>query len=123
MSGHLGFGVTDCAASKAFFLHALQPLGYGIVMEGEHGIGIGSKGKPALCLYQSSRTPAPLHLAFTAENRKQVQDFYRAALEAGGKGNGPPGLQPHYHPNDYGAYIIGPYGHNVEAVCHKPAAW
>lgn len=122
MFDHLGFGVTDYAASKAFFLQALRPLGIEIVMEGEHGIGIGPKGKPALWLYQSSNTPAPLHLAFTAENRKQVQDFYRAALEAGGKDNGPPGLRPHYHPNYYGTFVIGPDGHNVEAVCHKPEA-
>ena len=75
-------------------------------------------GKPALWLYQSSTKPAPLHIAFTAENRKQVQDFYRAALEAGGKDNGAPGLRPHYHPNYYGAFVIGPDEHNVEAVCH-----
>lgn len=122
MFDHLGLGVTDYVASKAFFLQALQPLGIGIVMEGEHGIGIGPKGKPALWLYQSSNQPAPLHIAFTAENRQQVQDFYRAALEAGGKDNGAPGLRPHYHQNYYGAFVIGPDGHNVEAVCHKPDA-
>ena len=91
-------------------------------MEGEHGIGIGPKGKPSLWLFQTSEKPAPLHLAFTAENRQQVQDFYRAALEAGGKDNGAPGLRPHYHPNYYGAFVIGPDGHNVEAVCHRPEA-
>jgi predicted lactoylglutathione lyase len=64
-----------------------------------------------------------LHLAFTAENRKQVQEFYRSALAAGGKDNGAPGLRPHYHPNYYGAFVIGPDGHNVEAVCHRPEAF
>lgn len=122
MFDHIGFSVTDYAVSKAFFLKALQPLGVGIVMEGEHGIGIGPKGKPALWLYQGSDKQAPLHLAFTAANRKQVQDFHRAALEAGGKDNGAPGLRPHYHPDYYGAFIIGPDGHNVEAVCHLPEA-
>ena len=122
MFDHIGFGVTDYAASKAFFLQALAPLGIGIVMEGEHGIGIGPKGKPALWMYQSSTQPAPLHLAFTAENRQQVQDFYQAAIAAGGKDNGGPGLRPHYHPHYYGAFVIGPDGHNVEAVCHKPEA-
>jgi catechol 2,3-dioxygenase-like lactoylglutathione lyase family enzyme len=120
MFDHIGFGVTDYAVSKAFFLKALQPLGVGVVMEGEYGVGIGPKGKPALWLHQSAEKPAPLHLAFTAENRKQVQDFHRAALEAGGKDNGAPGLRPHYHPNYYGAFVIGPDGHNVEAVCHFP---
>jgi catechol 2,3-dioxygenase-like lactoylglutathione lyase family enzyme len=122
MFDHIGFGVTDYAASKAFFLKSLQPLGMGIVMEGEYGVGIGPNEKPELWLFQSSDQPTPLHLAFTAESRKQVQDFYRAAIEAGGKDNGGPGLRPHYHPNYYGAFVIGPDGHNVEAVCHKPEA-
>jgi catechol 2,3-dioxygenase-like lactoylglutathione lyase family enzyme len=122
MFDHLGIGVSDYAQSKAFFLKALQPLGVGIVMEGEHGLGLGPKGKPALWLFQTPQTPAPLHIAFTAENRQQVQDFHRAALEAGGQDNGGPGLRPHYHPNYYGAFVIGPDGHNVEAVCHRPEA-
>jgi len=122
MFDHIGFGVTNYETSKSFFLAALAPLGIGTVMEGEHGIGIGPKGKPSLWLFQSSEKPTPLHLAFTAENRKQVQDFYRAALEAGGKDNGAPGLRPHYHENYFGAFVIGPDGHNVEAVCHKPDA-
>ena len=122
MFDHLGLGVSDYAASKAFFLKALQPLGVGIVMEGEHGLGLGPKGKPALWLFQTTRKPAPLHIAFTAENRQQVQDFHRAALEAGGQDHGAPGLRPIYHPNYYGAFVIGPDGHNVEAVCHRPEA-
>jgi catechol 2,3-dioxygenase-like lactoylglutathione lyase family enzyme len=120
MFDHLGLGVSDYAASKAFFLKALQPLGVGVVMEGEHGLGLGPKGKPALWLFQSTHKPAPLHIAFTAENRQQVHDFHRAALAAGGRDNGAPGLRPHYHPSYYGAFVIGPDGHNVEAVCHRP---
>lgn len=122
MFDHLGLGVSDYAASKAFFLKALQPLGVGVVMEGEHGLGLGPKGKPALWLFQTDAKPAPLHIAFTAENRQQVHDFHRAALEAGGRDNGGPGLRPHYHPNYYGAFVIGPDGHNIEAVCHRPEA-
>jgi len=122
MFDHIGFGVTDYAASKAFFLQALGPLGVGIVMEGEHGLGLGPKGKPALWLFQSSDRPVPMHLAFTAQNREQVDAFHKAAMAAGGKDNGAPGLRPHYHPDYYGAFVIGPDGHNVEAVCHKPAA-
>jgi catechol 2,3-dioxygenase-like lactoylglutathione lyase family enzyme len=122
MFDHIGFGVTDYTLSKTFFLKALQPLGVEIVMESEHGIGIGPKGKLSLWLFQTSQQPAPLHLAFTAQNRQQVQDFYRAAIEAGGKDNGTPGLRPHYHPNYYAAFVIGPDGHNVEAVCHQPEA-
>ena len=122
MFDHVGFGVTDYAASKAFFLKALQPLGVTIAMEGPYGVGMGQNGKPSLWMYQSDEKPAHLHIAFAAQNRQQVDEFYRAALEAGGKDNGAPGLRPHYHANYYGAFVIGPDGHNVEAVCHKPEA-
>ncbi len=122
MFDHVGFGVTDYAASKAFFLKALAPLGVATVMEGPYGLGLGRNGKPSLWMHETTGKPAPLHLAFTADNRKQVDEFYRAGLAAGGKDNGPPGLRPHYHANYYGAFIIGPDGHNVEAVCHKPGA-
>lgn len=120
MFDHIGIGVTDFAASKAFFLHALEPLGVTVAMEGPSGIGLGQKGKPSLWIFPASGTPAPLHLAFAADNRKQVDQFHEAALRAGGKDNGAPGLRLHYHPNYYGAFVIGPDGHNVEAVCHKP---
>src|SRR3990167_10354566 len=116
MFDHIGFGVSDYAASKEFFLKALQPLGVTVVMEGPYGVGLGRRGKPSLWMHQASDQPAPLHLAFTADDRKQVAEFYRAALEAGGKDNGAPGLRPHYHANYYGAFVIGPDGHNVEAV-------
>jgi predicted lactoylglutathione lyase len=69
-------------------------------------------------MFQSEEKPAHLHLAFTAENRQQVEAFYRAALEAGGKDNGAPGLRPQYHANYYAAFVIGPDGHNIEVVCH-----
>ena len=122
MFDHIGFGVSDYAASRAFFLKSLEVFGVSIVMEGEHGLGLGPKGKPSLWLFQTTEKPAHLHLAFTAESREQVQEFYRAALEAGGKDNGAPGLRPQYHPNYYGAFVIGPDGHNVEAVCHRHEA-
>ena len=120
MFDHVGFGVARLAESKAFFLRALQPLAVAVVMEGSYGVGMGRQGKPTLWLYETQEKPAPLHLAFTAENRAQVDAFYKAALAAGGKDNGAPGLRPHYHANYYGAFVIGPDGHNVEVVCHKP---
>ena len=116
MFDHVKFGVSDYAASKAFFLNALEPLGVAVVSEGSptYGVELCPKGKASLCLYQTEEKPAHLHLAFTAENRQQVEAFYRAALEAGGKDNGAPGLRPHYHPNYYAAFVIGPDGHNIE---------
>lgn len=121
MFDHLGFGATNLAASKAFFLKALQPLGAEVAMEGPYGVGIGQNKKPMLWLTESKVPPAPLHIAFVAPSRAEVDSFYKAALAAGGKDNGAPGLRPHYHPNYYGAFVIGPDGHNIEVVCHKPA--
>jgi len=122
MFDHVGFGVTNLAESKAFYLKALQPLSVALAMEGPYGVGIGRNNKPSLWLTETKEQPAHLHLAFTAESRKQVDEFYKAALAAGGKDNGAPGLRPHYHANYYGAFVIGPDGHNIEAVCHKPEA-
>lgn len=119
MFDHIGLGVSDLAASKAFFLQALEPLGVAVAMEGPYGVGLGQHGKPSLWLHQGTDRPAPLHLAFVAAHRAQVDAFHLAALAAGGKDNGAPGLRPHYHPHYYGAFVIGPDGHNVEAVCHK----
>ena len=122
MFDHVVFGVSDYAASKAFFLKALEPLGVAIVQEGPHGVELSPKGKASLCMYQTEEKPAHLHLAFTAENRQQVDAFYRAALKAGGKDNGAPGLCPECHANYYAAFVIGPDGHNIEVVCHEPDA-
>ena len=121
MFDHVKFGVTDYAESKAFYLRALQPLGVTDVREWPpNGVELSQpNGKASLCLYQSQEKPAHLHLAFIAESRQQVDAFYRAALEAGGRDNGAPGLRPQYHASYYAAFVIGPDGHNIEAVCHK----
>jgi catechol 2,3-dioxygenase-like lactoylglutathione lyase family enzyme len=121
---HVKFGASDYAASKAFFLKALEPLGVALVSEGPPGYGIelSAGGISSLCIFQTDEKPAHLHLAFTARDRRQVDAFHRAALEAGGSDNGAPGLRPHYHANYYAAFVIGPDGHNIEAVCHEPAA-
>jgi catechol 2,3-dioxygenase-like lactoylglutathione lyase family enzyme len=120
MIDHIGIGVTNLLESKVFLLKALQPLGVTVAMEGPYGVGMGQHMKPTLWLNETKERPAHLHLAFSAESRKQVDEFYSAAMAAGGKDNGPPGLRPHYHANYYGAFVIGPDGHNIEAVCHRP---
>ena len=123
MFDHVVFGVSDYAASKAFFLKALEPLGLAVVLEGPLGVELSPKGgKSSLCLFQTEEKPARLHLASSAGNRQQVDAFYRAALAAGGRDNGAPGLRPHYHANYYAAFVIGPDGHNIEVVCHKSEA-
>ena len=124
MFDHVKFGVSDYAASRAFFLKVLAPLGVTVATEWPpNGAELSQpKSKVSLCLYQTEETPAHLHLAFVAKNRRQVEAFYRAALEAGGKDNGAPGLRPHYHANYYAAFVLGPDGHNIEVVCHEPEA-
>jgi catechol 2,3-dioxygenase-like lactoylglutathione lyase family enzyme len=123
MFDHVKFGVSDYATSKAFFLKALEPLGVVVVSEGMPAYGVELSppdGKSSLCLFQTEEKPAHLHVAFRAETRQQVDAFYRAALEAGGKDHGAPGLRPNYHATYYAAFVMGPDGHNIEVVCHEP---
>ena len=123
MFDHVVFSVSDYAASKAFFLKALEPLGIAIASEGPLGLELYRPGNNAsLCIRRVENAASHLHLAFTAENRAQVERFYVAALEAGAEDNGPPGIRPQYHANYYAAFVIGPDGHNIEVVCHKPEA-
>lgn len=126
MLDHIGLAVFDFARSKAFYTTVFAPLGYGLVMEvtpemtgdGSSAAGFG-KGKPDFWI-GSSDTQARTHVAVVAANRAAVRSFYEAALAAGAKDNGPPGLRPHYHENYYGAFVLDPDGHNIEAVCHAP---
>ena len=102
MFDHVKFGVSDYAASKAFFVKALEPLCVAVVAEGPPAYGVElsqPKGKVSLCLFETAEKPAHLHIAFVADNRAQVDAFYRTALDAGGKDNGAPGLRPKYHAN------------------------
>ena len=122
MFDHIVFGVSDYAASRRFFLKALEPIGIAVVSEGLPGIELSADGKSSLCIRRTGEKSGHLHLAFTAETCKQVQAFYRAALEAGGKDNGAPGLRPNYTGQYYAAFVIGPDGHNIEVVCHKSEA-
>ena len=127
MLDHAGFPVSDYARSKAFYLQALAPLGYVLVMEVQQNendsraAGFGVGGKPDFWIGGEGGLQRPIHIAIAAQNRAAVDAFYRAALAVGGKDNGAPGLRPHYHPNYYAAFVLDPDGHNIEAVCHTPA--
>lgn len=115
---HIGLAVEDYEKSKAFFCKALAPLGIELVMEVHGWAGLGRNGKPELWFGTHSEKQAPMHIAFTAESRDQVTAFYHAALNAGGTDNGGPGIREIYHPDYFGAFVISPEGHNIEAVCH-----
>lgn len=124
MIDHIALRVSDYQRSKLFFLAALAPLSYTMMMEfdmpeGKAG-GMGAGGMPDFWLSQGAPQKPPLHVAFNAVNRATVDAFYRAAIAAGGKDNGKPGLRPHYHQHYYGAFVFDPDGNNIEAVCHKP---
>jgi catechol 2,3-dioxygenase-like lactoylglutathione lyase family enzyme len=118
---HLAIDVNDIDRSKAFYLAALAPLGYELVMEPAEGIcGLGANRKPDFWL-RNGDPGNPLHIAFAAGVRPAVDAFHEAALAAGGRDNGAPGVRELYHPNYYGAFVLDPDGNNVEAVCHRPA--
>jgi catechol 2,3-dioxygenase-like lactoylglutathione lyase family enzyme len=130
MIDHVGFAVADYARSKAFYEKALAPLGYTLIKEvpadkteaGYPACGFGADGKPDFWIGGEGRTGhvVPMHVAIAVKSRALVDAFHKAALAAGGRDNGAPGLRPHYHPNYYGAFVFDPDGHNLEAVCHAP---
>jgi catechol 2,3-dioxygenase-like lactoylglutathione lyase family enzyme len=117
---HIGLAVSDYDRSKQFFCRALAPLDIELIMEVQGWAGLGKAGKPELWFGVGTQAHSPMHIAFIADNRDQVRAFHAAALAAGGTDNGPPGIREVYHPNYYGAFVIGPDGHNIEAVCHRP---
>lgn len=121
MIDHIGLAVSDIDKAKAFYGAALAPLGYGLLMQFGQGAGFGIAPKPDFWLHQGSSNVPPIHVAFAAASREVVDAFHRAALAAGGRDNGAPGLRPHYHAHYYGAFVLDPDGHNIEAVCHAPA--
>ena len=116
---HIGISIKDYDQSKAFYEKALAPLGIRLIMEVQGWAGFGRGEKPEFWFGQSEHLQVPMHYSFLAEDRQQVDAFYQAALAAGGKDNGEPGVREIYHPNYYGAFVIDPDGHNIEAVCHQ----
>ncbi len=125
MLDHVSFSVSDLARSRSFYERALAPLGYRLVMEvtpEQSGsaayAGFGDEKKPYFWIGTGSPLKGRLHVAFIAKDRAAVDAFYRAAIAAGGKDNGAPGLRPHYHRNYYCAFVLDLDGHNIEAVCH-----
>jgi catechol 2,3-dioxygenase-like lactoylglutathione lyase family enzyme len=128
MIDHTGLTVSNFVVSKKFYEQALAPLGYAVLMEipleftnGVHVAGFGVAPKPDFWISNGTPNKPALHIAFRANSRAVVDAFYKAAISAGGKDNGAPGPRPHYHANYYGAFVLDPDGHNIEAVCHDIA--
>ncbi len=125
MIDHTGLQVSDPVKSRRFYEAALAPLGYRMMMEipkevtaGRVVLGFGVPPKPDFWIAEGTPNQPHLHIAFCAENHAQVDEFYKAALAAGGRDNGAPGPRPHYHAGYYGAFVLDPDGHNIEVVCH-----
>jgi len=121
MIDHAGFAVSDYERSKAFYAEALAPLGITLLMEPMgQAAGFGKDGKPFFWIEaQGEVVTGRLHIAIRVRSRELVDAFHAAALAAGGTDNGAPGERVIYHPNYYGAYVLDPDGHNIEAVCHE----
>jgi catechol 2,3-dioxygenase-like lactoylglutathione lyase family enzyme len=127
MIDHTGINVSDFERSKDFYTNSLAPLGYQLLHEFDTAgtgsataAGFGIDGKPDFWIFQGDVNTPRIHIAFHAETREVVQAFYSAALKAGGRDNGAPGVRTHYHPDYYGAFVLDPDEHNIEAVCHTP---
>jgi catechol 2,3-dioxygenase-like lactoylglutathione lyase family enzyme len=126
MIDHIGFPVSDYPRAKDFYAKALAPLGYTLIMEVQQNeqdapaAGFGKGGKPDFWIGGEGGLGKAIHIAILADSRTEVDAFYQAAMAVGAKDNGPPGVRAHYHPNYYGAFVLDPDGHNVEAVCHAP---
>jgi catechol 2,3-dioxygenase-like lactoylglutathione lyase family enzyme len=117
MLDHIGVPVSDVARSRQFFVAALAPLGYKVLFDLGHAVGMGSEAFPSFWFGKGERRD-PLHIAFSASERGLVDAFYRAALGAGARDNGKPGIRAQYHPNYYAAFVFDPDGNNVEAATH-----
>ncbi len=127
MIDHLGIKVADFERSKAFYDATLAQIGATMVMmiPPEAGLGKGGgygRDRPCFWIQEGERRTGHDHIAFTAQSRADVDAFHAAAIAAGGRDNGAPGLRPHYHPNYYGAFVFDPDGNNVETVCHAAEA-
>ena len=120
MIDHTAVNVTDLEAGKRFYAEALKPLGYSLQFEVGDFLGFGDGDMPNFGVVRRDPVGAG-HVAFRASDRATVDAFYEAAVAAGGRDNGPPGLREHYHPSYYAAFVHDADGNNIEAVCHLPA--
>lgn len=123
MIDHITVKVQDIEKCRLFYTKALQPIGYALSFDKTFGetrvLGFSKNGKTDTWFTSDRPVSGPLHVAWRADSRKAVDAFYEAAIAAGGRDNGKPGVREMYHPNYYGAFVLDPDGNNVEVVCHN----
>jgi catechol 2,3-dioxygenase-like lactoylglutathione lyase family enzyme len=118
---HVTIGVSDLALSAEFYRRVLATLGFrdfGPWQEGDPDLAFGTDGADDFAISLNYPTGAPVHIAFAAERRQQVDAFHAVGLAAGGTDNGAPGFRPEYSDGYYGAFLLDPDGNNIEAVHH-----
>ena len=128
MLDHVSLGVSDVDRSRRFYDAVLRPLGLVRIVDFGHGRGSDYGAAPGslgieFTITRESNVATPIagaHLCFRAPGRAAVDAFHAAALAAGGHDDGTPGLRPQYHADYYGAFVLDPDGHRIEAVCHAP---
>ena len=129
MLDHVGIEVEDYTRSTAFYVAILAPLGIELVTAANDWAGFAPTGTtretiqtaPSFWIHRTLASPSRVHIAFRTHERARVEAFWRAGLLAGGCDNGAPGIRAHYHPHYFGAFVLDPDGHNIEAVCHAAA--
>jgi len=118
MLDHIGIPVSELARSKRVFVAALAPLGYKVIFDLPESVGMGDEEFPSFW-FGGTQSRGPLHIAFSASDRGAVDAFHRAALAAGGRDHGQPGVRVQYHPDYYAAFVLDPDGNNIEVVCRR----
>ncbi|MES3039269.1 MAG: VOC family protein [Bdellovibrionota bacterium] len=123
MIDHITFRASNVDNAKTFYSEVLKPLGYTVgfdqTLDGVRIVGFLYAGKLDTWFTDDKPPTTKVHVAWVAQTQEQVDQFYEAAIKAGGTDNGAPGLRPHYHSDYYAAFIIDPDGNNIEAVCRK----
>jgi catechol 2,3-dioxygenase-like lactoylglutathione lyase family enzyme len=127
MLDHVSLGVSDLVRSRHFYDAVLRPLGlvrivnFGGDRGSDYGTAPGSLGVEFTITAERVAEPPPgMHLCFRSRDREAVREFHRLALASGGRDDGAPGVRPHYHASYYGAFVLDPDGHRIEAICHAP---
>lgn len=117
--GHIGLPVKDIVNAKVFYDAIAPSIGLKLIDAHDDFVGYGSDDSYEFYLHTDTGVVNGLHICFEVETKENVDAFYEAALKAGGKDNGAPGIREDYSPTYYAAFVFDPDGNNIEAVCRE----